>query len=79
VINSSGLKVSIITSRQTPVHFWKYVSFFSKKETDKNNFELETDGNRLSQPCEFAEAFAAHFKSAFDNHCMRDFSTGLSN
>jgi hypothetical protein len=29
----------------------------------------------LSQPCEVAEAFAAHFKSVFDNHCMRDFFT----
>jgi len=50
-----------------------------ERERDKNTIELETDGNRLSQPCEFAEAFAAYFKSAFANRCIRDFSTDLSN
>ena len=50
------------------------ICLFSAKN-DKNTIKPETYGNRLSQPFEFAEAFAAHFKSAFDNHCMRDFST----
>jgi hypothetical protein len=47
--------------------------FFSKN--DKNSIELEIYGKRLSQPCEVAEAFGAHFKSVFNNHCMREFST----
>ena len=41
------------------MHFWKNVSSFRKK--DKNVIELEINGNRLTQPREDAEAFAAYF------------------
>jgi hypothetical protein len=52
--------VSIITSRQIRC-FCGSRSSFSKKE--KNPIELEIDGQRLTQPCEAAESFAAYFKS----------------
>jgi hypothetical protein len=53
VINSTGLKVWIIASRQIPCIFG-YVSCFRK--IDKNPIELEINENRLTQPREVAEA-----------------------
>jgi hypothetical protein len=53
VINSTSLKVFIITSRKIQCIFG-YVSCFRKN--DKNPIELEINGNRLKQPREVAEA-----------------------
>jgi hypothetical protein len=59
--------------KRNPVHFWKYVSSFRK--SDNNSIDLEVTGNLLSQPREFAEAFADYFKSVFNNPYLRDSST----
>jgi hypothetical protein len=42
------------------MNFWKNVSSFRKNV--KNLIELEINGNRLTQPREDADAFAAHLK-----------------
>jgi len=55
------------------VHFWKYVSSFSKSEN--NLTQLGIDVNRLTQPCEGAAAFGAYFRSVSNNQRMGDFST----
>jgi hypothetical protein len=73
-INSTGLNVSITTSRQILCTVGNMSSF--RKKNNKNPNELETDGNRLPQPQEVAETFAAYcINSVFNNHDMRDFFT----
>ena len=47
----------------------------SLRKNDKIPTEPVTDGNRLTHSRQAAEAFPVYFKSVFNNHGMRDFST----